>query len=252
MNGELPVAGLADEITTPGEGQVRGMLIFAGNPVLSTPGGARLDEALATLEWCVAVDMYVTETTRHARRDPAAGLDARALRHRRRLAARLRAQPHPLQPGRGAQAEGRARGLADPHGADEPARPRRRAPRRGGAREAPRRRSRHPSGSIDLGIALGPHGILRRGPLKGLTVAKIKRAKHGIDLGPLRAAAAGRARHPDKRVRLAPPVLVEEAARLDEHAREREAARCPTATTSRSSAAASCAATTRGCTTARG
>ena len=42
------------------------MLIVAGNPVLSTPGGARLDEALSTLEWSVAVDMYVTETTRHA------------------------------------------------------------------------------------------------------------------------------------------------------------------------------------------
>src|SRR3954468_9809561 len=66
MNGELPVAGLADEITTPGVGQVRGMLVFAGNPVLSTPGGARLEQALETLEWCVAVDMYVTETTRHA------------------------------------------------------------------------------------------------------------------------------------------------------------------------------------------
>jgi anaerobic selenocysteine-containing dehydrogenase len=66
MNGELPVAGLADEITTPGEGQVRGMLIFAGNPVLSTPGGARLEGALAMLEWCVAVDMYITEPTRHA------------------------------------------------------------------------------------------------------------------------------------------------------------------------------------------
>src|SRR3954462_6413744 len=44
MNGELPVAGLADEITTPGEGQVRGMLVFAGNPVLSSPGGAALDK----------------------------------------------------------------------------------------------------------------------------------------------------------------------------------------------------------------
>jgi anaerobic selenocysteine-containing dehydrogenase len=41
------------------------MLIIAGNPLLSTPGGARLEEALATLEWCVAVDIYVTETTRH-------------------------------------------------------------------------------------------------------------------------------------------------------------------------------------------
>ena len=38
---ELPVAGLADEILTPGAGQVRGMLLYAGNPVLSTPGGAR-------------------------------------------------------------------------------------------------------------------------------------------------------------------------------------------------------------------
>ncbi|HUH81716.1 MAG TPA: molybdopterin-dependent oxidoreductase, partial [Solirubrobacteraceae bacterium] len=64
--GELPVAGLADEILTPGAGQVRGMFIYAGNPVLSTPAGARLDEAMEQLEWCVAVDMYVTETTRHA------------------------------------------------------------------------------------------------------------------------------------------------------------------------------------------
>ena len=64
--GELPVAGLADEILTPGEGQVRGMLVYAGNPVLSNPGGARLDEAMEQLEWCVAVDMYVTETSRHA------------------------------------------------------------------------------------------------------------------------------------------------------------------------------------------
>ena len=66
LAGELPVAGLADEILTPGAGQVRGMFIYAGNPVLSTPGGARLDEAMEQLEWCVAVDMYVTETTRHA------------------------------------------------------------------------------------------------------------------------------------------------------------------------------------------
>ena len=42
------------------------MLLYAGNPVLSTPGGDRLDEGMAGLEFCVAVDMYVTETTRHA------------------------------------------------------------------------------------------------------------------------------------------------------------------------------------------
>ena len=66
LAGELPVAGIADEILTPGAGQIRGMFIYAGNPVLSTPGGARLGEAMEQLEWCVAVDMYVNETTRHA------------------------------------------------------------------------------------------------------------------------------------------------------------------------------------------
>ena len=42
------------------------MLLYAGNPVLSTPGGGRMDEAMADLEFCAAIDMYVTETTRHA------------------------------------------------------------------------------------------------------------------------------------------------------------------------------------------
>uniref|UniRef100_UPI0035623B3B molybdopterin-dependent oxidoreductase n=1 Tax=Paraconexibacter sp. TaxID=2949640 RepID=UPI0035623B3B len=63
---EFPVAGFADEILTPGKGQVRGLISYAGNPVLSTPDGGRLDEALAELEHYVAVDMYITETTRHA------------------------------------------------------------------------------------------------------------------------------------------------------------------------------------------
>ena len=39
---------------------------MAGNPVLSTPDGARLDEAIAGLEFRVAVDIYLNETTRHA------------------------------------------------------------------------------------------------------------------------------------------------------------------------------------------
>ncbi len=64
--GELPVACLAEEIDTPGEGQVRALLTVAGNPVLSTPNSARLDAALATLECYVAVDIYLNETTRHA------------------------------------------------------------------------------------------------------------------------------------------------------------------------------------------
>jgi anaerobic selenocysteine-containing dehydrogenase len=64
--GELPVACLAEEIDTPGEGQVRALVTVAGNPVLSTPNASRLDAALATLDFYVAVDPYVNETTRHA------------------------------------------------------------------------------------------------------------------------------------------------------------------------------------------
>jgi len=64
--GELPVVALAEEIDTPGDGQVRALLTIAGNPVLSTPNSARLDRALAGLECMVSVDIYVNETTRHA------------------------------------------------------------------------------------------------------------------------------------------------------------------------------------------
>src|SRR5262249_21130657 len=66
FGGEIPVAGLADEIETEGPGQVRALVLNAGNPVLSTPNGPRLDRALARLEHGVAIDIYVNETTRHA------------------------------------------------------------------------------------------------------------------------------------------------------------------------------------------
>ena len=64
--GEYPVAVLAEEILTPGEGQVRALICVAGNPVLSTPHSAQLDGALASLEFMVSVDIYLNETSRHA------------------------------------------------------------------------------------------------------------------------------------------------------------------------------------------
>jgi anaerobic selenocysteine-containing dehydrogenase len=64
--GELPVACLAEEIETPGEGQVRALITIAGNPALSAPNSGRLQRTLASLELLVAVDFYVNETTRHA------------------------------------------------------------------------------------------------------------------------------------------------------------------------------------------
>jgi anaerobic selenocysteine-containing dehydrogenase len=64
--GELPAAALAEEIDTPGDGQIRALLTIAGNPVLSTPNSARLAAALDDLDFMVSIDIYVNETTRHA------------------------------------------------------------------------------------------------------------------------------------------------------------------------------------------
>ena len=51
FGGELPVSTMREEIETPGEGQIRAMLTIAGNPVLSTPDGRRLGEALDGTSW---------------------------------------------------------------------------------------------------------------------------------------------------------------------------------------------------------
>ncbi len=64
--GELPTATLADEIETPGEGQVRALITVAGNPVVSAPNSDRLDRGIGALELVVSIDPYVNETTRHA------------------------------------------------------------------------------------------------------------------------------------------------------------------------------------------
>ena len=64
--GELPVSVLAEEIDTPGEGQIRALITVAGNPILSTPNSDRLEGAVEGLDFMLSIDIYVNETTRHA------------------------------------------------------------------------------------------------------------------------------------------------------------------------------------------
>ncbi len=212
---EMPVAGLADEILTPGKGQVRGMVSYAGNPVLSTPGGGRLDQALAQLEWFVAVDMYVTETTRHAnvilppvshleRDDIDIVLPPFAVRNY------IRYNPAALPKPAGGRTDweilmvlaarigrgltGRGLSLIRPYAS--------------------------PERVVDAGLRTGPYGLLRR----GLTLGKVKRSRHGIDLGPLEPRTPGVLRTKGKRVRLAPEEFMAEADQLEHLAAERDAA----------------------------
>ena len=66
FDGELPVSVMAEEMTTEGEGQIRGLITFAGNPALTTPNAKRLNKALPNLDFMVSIDIFMNETTQHA------------------------------------------------------------------------------------------------------------------------------------------------------------------------------------------
>ncbi|WP_250656139.1 molybdopterin oxidoreductase family protein [Alkalimarinus coralli] len=66
FSGELPASTMAEEILTPGEGQIRSMITIAGNPVISSPNGRKLEEAFESLDFMVSIDFYLNETTCHA------------------------------------------------------------------------------------------------------------------------------------------------------------------------------------------
>jgi anaerobic selenocysteine-containing dehydrogenase len=205
FGGELPVATLADELETPGEGQVRALVTVAGNPVLSGPNGSRLDRALQGLEFMVSVDFYLNETTRHAHLilPPTFALErdhydlvfhALAVRNTAKYSPALFAKPA------GARHDWEI--LLELATRLEALRGRRL--RALATRLALRR--------------LGPTGIvawlLRRGPYRGLTLRRLRRSPHGIDLGPLEPCLPARLGTPDHRIRLAPPVFLEDLARL--------------------------------------
>ncbi|NNE74294.1 MAG: molybdopterin-dependent oxidoreductase, partial [Acidimicrobiales bacterium] len=64
--GQVPVSCLAEEIATPGDGQLKGLVTIAGNPVISSPDCAALDAALPMLDCMISIDNWLNETTRHA------------------------------------------------------------------------------------------------------------------------------------------------------------------------------------------
>ncbi|MDE0579607.1 MAG: molybdopterin-dependent oxidoreductase [bacterium] len=64
--GQVPVSCLSEEIMTPGEGQIKALVVVAGNPVISSPEAGRLDEALPMLDAMICIDNWVNATTRHA------------------------------------------------------------------------------------------------------------------------------------------------------------------------------------------
>ena len=211
FSGELPVAALAEEILTEGDGQVKAFVTLAGNPVLSTPNGRELDRALASLEFMVSIDCYINETTRHAHiiLPPTSPLErghydlAFHL-----LAVRNTAKFSPPLFERSAETRHDWEILLEletrlKHGGFV-----------GGVKRKLGKRFLTPERILDLGLRFGPYGARLNPFSKGLTLRKVRKAVHGIDLGPLTPCLPGRLRTEDKQIDLAPEVLVKDVERV--------------------------------------
>jgi anaerobic selenocysteine-containing dehydrogenase len=210
FGGELPVAALAEDILTPGEGQIRCMVTSAGNPVLSTPNGTQLEKALSQLDFMVSIDIYINETTRHAHiiLPPATGLEtdhydlafhAFAVRNTAKYSQALFPKDEDARYDWEIMHALRAR-------LENHAKPARRD----------YLKKLKPHQLVDMALRFGPYGAWskRRKAGDGLTLAMLKRLPHGVDLGALQSLFPARLATPSKRINLAPEILINDLARL--------------------------------------
>jgi anaerobic selenocysteine-containing dehydrogenase len=205
FGGEYPAAVLAEEIETEGQGRIRGLVTSAGNPVLSSPNGRRLEAALAKLDFMVSIDLYLNETTRHAHLilPPTSPLEhghydlafhLLAVRNTTKFSPPLFPRPADarhdweifgelaarLEAKNAVQkfflpVKRRVMGLIDPEKV------------------------------LDLGLRFGPYK---------LSLSKLRKAPHGIDLGPLEPCLPERLNTANKRIALVPELYVEDLSRL--------------------------------------
>ncbi len=201
---ELPVACLAEEITTPGDGKIRALFTGAGNPVLSTPAGDALDDALEELEFMVSLDPWINETTRHADviLPPTSPLEhdhydlafhVNAMRNTARFSEAVFEKPD------GAMHDWEIfQGLGE---------------RVAQALDLEVRKAVPPHVIIDHGLKAGPYGD--NSDYK-LSIEALRATPSGVDLGPLKPQLPKRLKTPGQRINLAPPAIFGDLARLEQ------------------------------------
>ncbi|WP_163806028.1 molybdopterin oxidoreductase family protein [Mycolicibacterium anyangense] len=238
---EMPAVALAEEIETPGQGQVRAVITIAGNPVLSAPDGPRLSEALDTVDFMLSVDPYLNETTRHADvilppppPTRTAHFDVALSGAVVRNNARYSPPVFALEDGRPDECEILARlalivlGMgpaADPSLVDDqvigatlgkevndPHSP-------VSGRSVEELTAMLPAGPgyerrLDMMLRLGPFGDGFGATPDGLTLQKLKDAPHGVDLGALTPRVPEVLRTASGTIELAPEQILAEAPRL--------------------------------------
>ena len=244
FDGQLPVAVMAEEIDSAGEERIRAMITVVGNPVLSTPNGERLAHAFEQLDLMVSVDIYLNETTRHAdlilpttTAFEETNFDflfqTTSIRNMVRYSPRVFQPPPDALPHWRVMMELAARlndttvdsyddfmfegmlgavigkpGTPCEHVSQETAR-------------AKLGTVRGPERLVDLLVRTGPYGDRFDDDAAGLSLEKIRRVPHAIDLGPLTPRLPDVLRTPGRRIPLAHELLVGDVERLRVALRER-------------------------------
>lgn len=200
--GELPVSALAEEMLTDGEGQIRALITVAGNPVLSTPNGRQLEQALDGLEFMLSIDLYINETTRYAdlilpstsalendHYDTTFNLFAvrNVTRFNRAILAKPEGALHDWE-----IFVGLAKAFAEKTGKElKPTMP--------------------PAKMIDMGLRMGRYGDASE---HKLSLATLFDHPHGIDLGALKPNLATRLKTPNQHIQAAPLEILADLARF--------------------------------------
>lgn len=194
--GEFPAATLADEIDTEGDGQIKALITVAGNPVLSTPNGNRLEKTFEKLDFMVSLDIYINETTRHADviLPAATGLEIPqydiafnnlAIRNTVKYSPPLFEKEESLKHDWEILAALTERISGKTHDGSTP------------------------ESILDSGLRFGPHGK------SGLSLDKLKEHPHGLDLGALTPCLVRRLQTNDDKIYLAHPVFISDLERLE-------------------------------------
>ncbi|MBT7374987.1 MAG: molybdopterin-dependent oxidoreductase [Porticoccaceae bacterium] len=202
--GELPATVMSEEILTEGEGQIRGLITIAGNPVLSAPNGNQMDQALAGLDFMVSIDFYINETTQHADiiLPPTSALEHDHYDlafHRLAVHNTTRFNEAVFEPAEGTRHDWE---IFNELGIE--------IARRKGIEVKP---LPSPDKLIDIGIQRGPYSTAAGHEL-ALTLDKIKQHPHGLDIGPLEPSLLERLCTPDGKITLMADYISEDLARL--------------------------------------
>jgi anaerobic selenocysteine-containing dehydrogenase len=247
--GQVPVSCLAEEIATPGPGQVKALVVIAGNPVISAPDAAKLDAALPALDFMVSVDNWLNETSRHA--DVILpGLSALeqphydeliwswAVRNAGKYSAPLfdpGPRPHEWEIllVLAAILQGADPDSIDPRALDQlffaglvagvTQLPGSRILGRDPAEIVAATEGMGPERILDFQIRTGPWGDAYGADPSGLTLASLRARPNGIDMGALAPRLAEVLGTPSGRLELAPPYVVADVGRLEARLTRRDA-----------------------------